>query len=266
MKNYTLISGSCLDPEIYPNEKANLILFDPPFMPYSQAYKQVRKENLLSLDPIETPDSSDYLNWWKNLCEIGSNHLKNDGWYCYKSDSWTAKHTFPISQQYFKYSNEVIWDKGRIGLGRRIRTQHEQIECYTSNSGKKIYWKHPLLSKVRSKTTHGTSQGLAFSSILKGIKPFKHLNCGFVKYKQSKAKHINQTPPALWDKFIEFMCPPDGLVLDLTAGTCSIGISAIKLGRRYYAIELEEKYLKIGERLIKLEIRKQENKKLLNYR
>lgn len=261
--------GDCLDPAMYPKKKADLILFDPPFWPFKQQYKQVRKENQREFEPILTPTPAQYPLWWEQLCEIASQHLKKSGWFCYKSDSWTAKLTFPITQQYFQYSNEVIWDKCRIGLGRRIRTQHEQVECYMAKGSKRKYWKHGGVRSMKRqqvnldgevgeykiKKWHGSSQGIAFPSVIR----LENFNSGTLKSKAKQKKgpqeHINQTPFELWLNFIDYMSPPDGLVLDLTAGLGSIGLAVKTLNKRgaarsYWAIEIEPKYVKKARKIL----------------
>lgn len=254
---YHLGQGSCLDPESYPgNKKADLVLFDPPFWPYQIAYKQIRKETEHKLKPIQTPEGIDYPRFWRRTCELAKDHMKKSAWFCFKSDGWTAKLTFPITKEYFTYSNEVIWDKMRIGLGRRIRTQHEQIECYTY--GPKAYWGQEMLKSSKRKGVslegeeteykikgwHGGSQGKAFASIIR----VPNYNSGTLGKKGDT--HINQTPPQVWEKFLKYMCPPDGLVLDLTAGTFSIAQACIKLNRlakydfKYWGIEIDPWYVK----------------------
>jgi hypothetical protein len=181
--------GDCLDASMYPTEQADLILFDPPFWPYNQQYKQVRKENLHVLDPIPTPTKERYADWWSQLCQLLQPKLKPTGWFCYKADSWTAKLTFPITNQYFNYSNEVIWNKGRIGLGRYIRTKHEQIEVYMADSSKKKYWKYNTIMDKTPSKWHGGSKGIAFQSIIDDVPNF---NNGVLGVKPTS--HINQTP------------------------------------------------------------------------
>jgi DNA modification methylase len=220
----------------------DLILFDPPFWPYKQAYQQVREWTVHELTPIECPTPEQYAQWWTRLCELALNWLKPSGWFCYKADSWTAKLTFPITTHYFDYSNEVIWDKCRIGLGRRIRTQHEQIECYTSMAKAKKYWKYAMFNvknethqnldhelvkvNVNNRKWHGDKNtDPAFASIIR----LPNFNNGVLGVKETI--HINQTPPELWYKFLDYMCPPNGNVLDLTMGSGSIELAVQYLNR-----------------------------------
>ena len=226
-------------------------------MPYLQAYKQIRKETQHKLEEIITPKN--YLDWWNELCMLLKVFLKDSGWICFKSDSWTSKSVFPITLNYFNFHHEVIWDKGCIGLGRYIRVQHENIECFFSNNGGKHYWKYPSLKKVTAKF-HGNSDGTpAFSSILR-VNKFNNGTLG----KVDKDDHINQTPLEVWTNFIEYMCPPNGIVLDPCCGTGSVGIEALRLKRRYYGIEIDPKYLALAKKSLQC-ISTQKIKRLRNY-
>jgi DNA modification methylase len=262
--NFTFVESDALDTLMAPREYIDLILCDPPFMPYKKAYKQVRKDTQFKLEAISTPEKDHYLKWWADFLNKWKPFLNEKGWFVYKSDSWTAKHTFPITGKYFQYANEVIWDKGRIGLGRRIRTQHENLECYTYGPG--AYWGQEMLkSNKRSqinllgdigeykiKTWHGSSQGKAFPSILK-IPNFNNGTLG--KNKLGKRdKHINQTPYQLWLPFLEYMCPPDGLVVDPFMGSGSIAKAVqwlnTKKGKniRYWGSDVDPKYVEMAYR------------------
>lgn len=255
---YKIMHGNCLDQMMYPNEPVDLILFDPPFMPFNgKPYQQVREETQHKLEKIITPEN--YLEWWKELCMISNVFLKPSGWFCFKSDSWTAKMTFPITQNMYRYSGEVVWDKGCIGLGRYIRVRHEYIECFFARGDTKHYWRYPQLKKVTAKF-HGNSDGTyAFQSLFQ-VSNFNNGTLG----KVDKNTHINQTPPEVWTKFIEYMSPPNGLILDLCCGTASVGIEALRLKRNYWGIELDPKFIPIAEKNCRY-VSKHQNKRLSKY-
>lgn len=224
--------GSCLDSNMYPKELVDLIIFDPPFWPFSKQYSQIERsacgkpKNILA--DIPTPDKKHYAEWWDSLCQILQNKLKPKGWFCYKSDSWGAKLTFPITTKYFDYSNEVIWEKDNIGLGRYIRTKHESIQVYFAKGGTRKNWKYKTVMDIKA----GKGQiGPAFPSVL-------HISA------KLSERHINETPKELWYKFIDYMCPKSGLVLDPTAGTGSIEKACRILGRQYWGIEIESPEMK----------------------
>jgi site-specific DNA-methyltransferase (adenine-specific) len=45
---------------------------------------------------------------------------------------------------------------------------------------------------------------------------------------------------------VRLLCPPEGLVLDPTAGSGTTGAAAVLEGRRFLGIELESSYLQIA--------------------
>jgi DNA modification methylase len=272
--NFTFSEADAWYGDEAPKKKADIVIGDPPFMPYKKAYKQVRKNTKAKLEPITTPEKKEYFDKWELYCAKWKRHMKKTGWLVYKSDSWTAKFTFPITREYFDYSNEVIWDKKRIGLGRRIRTQHENLEVYSYESdsyenlecytyGPGAYWGQEMLKsyqrqqinldggigKYKIKSWHGSSQGKAFPSILK-IPNFNNGTLG--KNKLGKRdKHINQTPYQLWIPFLEYMVPEGGLIVDPFMGSGSIAKAVMwmntKKGKnyRYWGTDIDPKYVKM---------------------
>jgi hypothetical protein len=106
----TIHYGNCLNSKIYPEEQVDLILFDPPFWPYDKQYSQISRSTYgkpkNKLKDIPTPDKKHYAQWWNQVCKIAQTHLKPTGWFCFKSDSWGAKLTFPITTRYFNYEKD----------------------------------------------------------------------------------------------------------------------------------------------------------------
>lgn len=225
----TVIYGNCLDERNWPTEQADAIICDPPFWPFKKQYSQIERSTCGKpkhlLADIPTPDKKHYAEFWDRFCDIAAAHLKPTGWLCYKADSWTAKGTFPITLEYFDYSNEVIWVKDNIGLGRYIRTRHEQIEVYFSMGGEKKFWKNKT---IMDDIPHGKGTcGKAFQSVI-------HLS------KIENPNHINQTPKELWYQFIDYMTPVNGLIIDPFAGTLSVSKACKILNRKCWSIELED--------------------------
>lgn len=61
-----------------------------------------------------------------------------------------------------------------------------------------------------------------------------------VRSMHGKAIHPTEKPPGVLVPQIEYACPPGGLVLDPTAGSCSTGVAARLAGRRAVLIEADE--------------------------
>ena len=63
-------------------------------------------------------------------------------------------------------------------------------------------------------------------------------------------KHPTQKPLSILRELIESVTNSDDMVLDPFMGSGSTCVAAAELGRRYYGIELDEKYYKIAEQRI----------------
>ena len=75
------------------------------------------------------------------------------------------------------------------------------------------------------------------------------------RLKVVKAHHTATFPYALPLHFIEFWCPPGGIVLDPFSGTGSTGHACMKNGNIYVGIDLCEKYIKGQARFFNVAIR-----------
>ena len=63
----------------------------------------------------------------------------------------------------------------------------------------------------------------------------------------------SQMPVKLAERAILFSTNEDGIVLDPFIGSCSTAIAAIKTGRHYIGIELEQKFVDLANERIRQE-------------
>lgn len=68
----------------------------------------------------------------------------------------------------------------------------------------------------------------------------------------SSREHVTQKPIELMDEIVE-IAPPGGLILDPFMGSGTTGVSALKLGRRFIGIEVNEEYFDIACRRLEAE-------------
>ena len=54
----------------------------------------------------------------------------------------------------------------------------------------------------------------------------------------------------LCERWVRYICPNDGLVLDPFTGSGTTGVACIKTGRRFIGIEIDEKYCEIAAKRI----------------
>lgn len=91
---------------------------------------------------------------------------------------------------------------------------------------------------------------LAWTNCIARARVFRHLWSGAYRdSEQRTAYHPCQKPVALMMWCLNLV-PDAGLVLDPYAGSGTVGVAAIRLGRRYIGVELDERYASLArERL-----------------
>ena len=60
------------------------------------------------------------------------------------------------------------------------------------------------------------------------------------------SKHPSRTPLALADKWVRYICPPGGTVLDPFNGSGTMGVAAVASGRNYIGIEQHEEWVNVA--------------------
>ncbi|MFZ2875467.1 MAG: DNA methyltransferase [Phycisphaerales bacterium] len=113
---------------------------------------------------------------------------------------------------------QVVWDRVQHGTGdvvREFAPQHDVMWFAT---------KGPF-----------TFPGRRPKSVIAAIKPH-----------HTASVHPTEKPVALLIELIETLCPAGGTVLDCFAGSCSTGEAAIKCGRAFIGIELDDGYVRLG--------------------
>jgi DNA modification methylase len=119
------------------------------------------------------------------------------------------------------FFHSVIWDKLNPGLGWRFRRRHEMV-MVAHKAGKRLAW---------------TDDKRAVPNIWEGMPP------------RDRA-HPNEKPEALPAHFIELHTRPGEMVLDPFMGSGTTGVAAVRAGRRFIGIEIEERYFDIACRRI----------------
>jgi len=248
----TLKLGDATQSLFYPADPVDLILFDPPYVPLIHTYEQRNhhKDKVTGkwvppahqLESIPTPVIEDYPAFWRMVCWECMKRLKPTGWFIFKADDFTNNELYPITKEYFNFFRKSpCWDKKMFGIGTGIRNQHENLIIY-----RPIDFEH---SYFADRTGFSSVQyyELPEESLMKmvGDVVAPNFNRGrFGKIKQQD--HINQTPPQIWEPYLTQFCPPDGLVLDPTMGSGSVGLALKHLNRlhhytrSYWGIELTQ--------------------------
>lgn len=119
----------------------------------------------------------------------------------------------------WRFQNLVVWDKGRPGLGRGFRAQHELVLHFTA--GEPEYYSLHAGNVLRCDRVHATQR-----------------------------EHPTEKPVDLLRQLLRVCCPPGGLVLDPFCGSGSTGVAAALEGMRFCGIEREQEHLDTARRRI----------------
>ena len=110
-----------------------------------------------------------------------------------------------------RYRNMIVWDKGSAGLGMGFRPRHEILLEYTNGS------------------TEYNSKSYGNVIAASRIPP-------------AKRNHKCEKPLAVLNPVLDVCTKPDGVVVDPFMGGGSVLASAMAMGRKYFGVEIEEKY------------------------
>ena len=208
----TLYHADCMD--VLPTlDQVGCVITDPPFFTPAVHYQsRVKHQRTWG-------DMSILESWWSSISSqlsilCGQGHVFV---FC-NGDSYPAfyKAMFPEWEKL----KCMVWDKGRVGLGRIFRNQHELI-----------IW-------ARSEGHHVPDDGKLRADVLKvsATPPSSRL-------------HPVEKPSEL---LVQLADASTGIILDPFMGSGSTGVAALKLGRKFIGVEIEKKYFNIAvERISK---------------
>ena len=229
--NCTLALGDCINKlsEIK-SKTVNLILTDPPY-------------NLgLFMKNRET-----------NLGALRENHFSASSWDDLDQKTWEMK-----MDEFFQESARVIKQRGALLLFMSL-IKIETIVKIAEKHG--FYYKttgiwhktNPLprnrdLHFVNSTESwlyfiHGGKTG-TFNNNKKLIHDFYESSVIGLKEKKF-GKHPTQKPLKVMEHFVTLLSNEDDLILDPFMGSGSTGVAAMKNGRKFYGIEIDESYFKL---------------------
>lgn len=101
--------------------------------------------------------------------------------------------------------------------------------------------------KERPANLDQSTAELAWTSMVKGVRVFRHLWHGMMRASERKENyHPTQKPSALMAWCLGHRWVPEGLVLDPYMGAGPVLVAAKAAGRKAIGIEIEEKYCEIA--------------------
>lgn len=231
-KEYVLGLGNCVSEMCDIRDKSvDLILTDPPY-------------NLgLFMKNRET-----------NLGALRSNHFSASNWDLAEPDVWEN-----LMHGFFKESARVLKKKGSMVMFMSIiRVETiikiaQQYGFYYKTTG---IW-HKLNPMPRNMNLHFINSTEAWIYFINQGRTGTFNNNGKLMHdfietpnigsrEQKDGKHPTQKPEEILSHFIKLLTNENDLVLDPFMGSGSAGFAALKNKRRFYGIELEEKYYMIA--------------------
>jgi site-specific DNA-methyltransferase (adenine-specific) len=199
--------GDCLD--ILPLiARVDAVVTDPPYsIPTQVAQTRVTTRNVGDLSLSEHAFRC-HADAWKTLVgEAGRIFVFCDG----------TSYPVMFRAAYGRFNlASIVWDKGRIGMGREFRKSHEFI----------IHgW---------GAETPIVSDGVGYPDVIK-CEPLS----------STARVHPAEKPAGLLKSLLR-VC--GDVILDPFMGSASTGIAAIKTGRKFIGIEIEQRYFDIARR------------------
>lgn len=237
-KNFTLYQGNSMHILCQLQEQVDMIFADPPYF-LSNGGKKIQGRRMVSVDKgdwdkVESIDSIDQFNQeWIDACKP---LLKDDGtiWVC-----GTFHNIYSVEKCLknagFQIINIVTWQKsdptptwGEL----HFNFSSEYIIWARKNPKSKHYFNYELMKQLNG--------GVLMPDV------WKLPTVGM--WEKTCGKHPTQKPLRLLYRIIIASTRVSEVILDPFAGSCSTGIAANLLGRKFIGIDQNEEYLNLGKR------------------
>jgi site-specific DNA-methyltransferase (adenine-specific) len=158
----------------------------------------------------------------------------------------------------WRYAQDCVWEKhnGSSFHADRFKRVHEHIvQFYPADVPWAAIYKKPVTTpdatartvRRKKRPPHtGHIEAGSYTSEDGGPRLMRSVIA--VRSCHGYAEHPTQKPEGIITPLIEFSCPPGGTVGDWFAGSGSVGVSALKLGRSYVGCEIDAGYYAIARR------------------
>ncbi len=206
----TIYHGDCR--EILPQvSAADLVLTDPPFFMPAQHYQSRAKWQR------QWGDTSILATFWEVVTEVMVGSLRKTGHLLTFCNHESYPVFYPVMSKRVDFLKALVWNNGRVGLGRVWRNQFE------------------LVIAARWETSTFYEDGKLRADVL----------C-YEATRTADRDHPVQKPVALLADLVKVTTPADGLVVDPFMGSGTTLVAARDLCRRAIGIEIEERYCEIA--------------------
>lgn len=231
-KEYVLGLGNCVsEMKDIRDRSIDLILTDPPynlglFMKKRETNLGALRENHFSASSWDLSTFDEWENLMNSFFRESARVLKKKGAMIMFMSIIKVETIIRIAQQYgFYYKTTGIWHK--------LNPMPRNMNLHFINSTEAwIYF----INQGRTGT---------FNNNGKAIHDF--IETSTISAKERKeGKHPTQKPEEILSHFIHILTNDNDLILDPFMGSGSTGVAALKAKRRFYGIEIDEKYFNIA--------------------
>lgn len=240
--NYTLYNGDCIKVmDGFKDEFVDLIFADPPYR-LSNGGITCHSGQMVCVDKGEWDKSQgfkedfNFNRQWLMSCD---RILKPNGT-IWISGTYHIIHSIAYALQQMGYYiiNEIVWLKPNAppNLGCRCFTaSHEILIWAKKNKQAKHTFNYNLMKELNN--------GKQMRSVWEiPLTPKREKSYGY---------HPTQKPLALLDRCILSASNPGDVVLDPFCGSGTTGVSAIKLGRNFIGIDIENEFINLTHERLK---------------
>lgn len=241
--NYDILEGL----KKIEDESINLLVIDPPY--------NIGKEYEDGIiDKWESQE--EYLEWLYKWLEIAIKKLKNNGSLYIFNSTENMPYIDIFLKKYMTILSRIIWGYDSSG----VQAKHFYGSLY-----------EPIIFAVKNKNNYTFNYKDIMVETETGSKrklidyrktppaPYNNLKVpgnlwyfNRVRYKMPEyVKHSSQKPELLLERIVKASTNKNDLILDLFAGSFSLGVVSKRLERNYVGIEKSKTYCSIGEERMK---------------
>ncbi len=229
----------------YPDNSIDLVFADPPYN-LDKAYHVYDDERA----------DEEYIKWCNSWLREYVRILKPTGsLYVLNLPRWTMYHAVFLNQ-YLYFQNWIVWDalsepRGKLmpaHYGLLFYTKHPTDFTFNYDEVGQLDARYYCLrpSCIRKRKAAGVDDKMPLTDIWWDIHRIKH--------RRDRDYHPCQLPEALMERIIRLSTNKGDIVLDALCGTGTTPVVAVKLGRRYVAIDIDANYVRITkEKLAEVE-------------
>jgi len=220
----------------YPDHSIDLAFADPPYN-LNKSYGVYDDEH----------EEEQYIRWCNAWLEEYVRLLKPTGsLYVLNLPRWTMYHAAFLNQRLY-FQNWIVWDalsepRGKLmpaHYGLLFYTAHPTDFTFNYDAIAELDAPYYCLrpSCIRQRKARGADDKVPLTDLWWDVHRIKH--------RRDRDYHPCQLPDALMERIIRLSTNPGDVVLDALCGTGTTAVTALRLGRRYVAIDIDEEYVRI---------------------